>query len=124
MSDVLANKAPALRSAIDRLICVIGPDRLRVGDEPGDEPERVTVVSRDDPSRSVVISVTNMREGRYSITYDELRKKHGGDASIVQTTANGVLFEGMAWITRKVLEDGVVTGEFERPPKQRRRLRE
>src|SRR4051794_13836246 len=33
MSDLLANKAPALQAVIDRLICAIGPDRAAVVDD-------------------------------------------------------------------------------------------
>jgi hypothetical protein len=122
MSDFLSNKAPSLQAAIDRLVCAIGPDRVEVVDDFSDDGERVSVISRADPDRSVIISVADLPEGRYSVTYEELHTKPGGDATVGQTTSSEVLFEGLAWITRKVIEDGLVTGEFERPPKKRRRL--
>jgi hypothetical protein len=120
MDDLLSNKSPSLQAAIDRLICAIGPERVTVADDFSDDPERVSVLSRADPALAVIISIADMPEDRYSVTYDKLRTKPGGDATMAQTTASGILFEGMAWITRKVVEDGLVTGEFERPPKKRR----
>ena len=124
MSDLLSKKSPSLQAAIDRLICAIGPERVTVADDFSDDPTRVSVVSRADPARGVTISTADMPEDRYSVTFDELHTKPGGNATVAQRTASGVLFEGMAWITRKVVEDGLVTGEFERPPKKRRRLHE
>ncbi len=122
MSDFLSNKVPALQAAIDRLVCAIGPDRVEVVDDFSDDRERVSVISRADRERSVIVSVADLPEGRYIVTYEELHAKPSGDATIGQTTSSGVLFEGLAWIVRKVIEDGFVTGEFERPPKKRRQL--
>jgi hypothetical protein len=124
MSDLLTNKAPPLQAVIDRLICAVGPERVAIVDDFTDDPERVSVVSRADRDRGVIISVADLPEGRYSVIYDELHTKPSGDATVGQTTSSEVLFEGLAWITRTVIEDGFVTGEFERPPKKRRRLHE
>ncbi len=80
------------------------------------------MVSRADRDRSVIVSVADLPQGRYSVTYEKLHTKPNGDATAGQTTSSEVVFEGLAWITRKVIEDGLVTGEHERPPKKRRRL--
>src|SRR5438270_11976878 len=111
MSDFLRNKVPPLQAAIPRLICAIGPERGAVVDDFSDDPERVSVVSRADPDRRVIICVADLPQGRYSVTYDKLHAKPDGDAIVSQTTASEVLFGGMAWITQKVVEDGLVTGE-------------
>lgn len=124
MSDFLPSKAPALQAVISRLVCAIGPDRVEVVDDFREDPQRVSVVSRADPDRSVTVSVAESPEGWYSVTYEELHTKPSGDATVGQTTSSDVVFEGLVWITRKVVEDGLVTGEFERPPKRRRRLHE
>jgi hypothetical protein len=124
MSNLLSKKSPPLQAAIERLICAIGPERVTVVDDFGDDPERVSVASRADPAFAVIISTADMPEDHYSVTYDELHTKPGRDATVAQRAASGVLFEGVAWITRKVVEDGLVMGEFERPPEERRRLHE
>jgi hypothetical protein len=59
---------------------------------------------------------------RYVVHYDKLKTRFGGDASITRATASNIMFQGMAWVTRKVVEDGIVTGEFETVPKQLRRF--
>jgi hypothetical protein len=111
MSELLSNKTPSLQAAVEQLVCAIGPERAAVRDDFCDDPERVTVFSRADPVRSVVVSVSGVRERHYSVTYDESHTKPGG----VRTTSAEVLFEGMVWITRKVIKDGLVNGEFEEP---------
>lgn len=124
MSDLLSNKAPSLQAVIDRLICAIGPERLAVVHDFSDDPERGSVVSRSNRDRGVIVSVAGLPEGRYSVTYEELHTKPNGDGTVRETTSSEVLFEGLAWITRKVIEDGFVTREHERTPKTRRRLHE
>jgi hypothetical protein len=124
MSDLLANQVPSLQAVIERLICAIGPERVKVVDDFSDDPARVRAVSRADGDRGVDVSVADLPEGLYSVTYDKLHTKRSGDATVGQMTASKVLFEGLLWITRKVIEDGLVMGEFERPPKKRRRLHE
>src|SRR5436305_9548252 len=102
MSDALANKAPSLQAAVDRLVCAIGPDRVEVIDDFIGDPDRVSVVSRADSDRSMIVSVAELPEGRYSVTYKKLHTKPNGDATVGQTTSSEVVFEGLRWITRKV----------------------
>jgi hypothetical protein len=72
----------------------------------------------------VIVSIAGMPVDRYVVHYDKLKTLFGGDASIARATASDIMFEGMAWVTRKIVENGVVTGEFERVPKKLKRLRE
>ncbi len=120
MTDKLFSKAAAIQAVVARLTCALGPERVTVSGDTGDDPESVVIASRTDPSRVVFITITGMAEGRYTATYDKLRTKRTGDASIEQHTSSDVVFEGLCWIARKILDDGVVTEEFERVPKGNR----
>jgi len=120
MTDKLSNKAAAIQKVVARLTCTLGPERVTMSSDAGDDLESVVIASRADPSRVVFISIAGMADGRYTVTYDKLRTKRTGDASIEQHTSADVVFEGLCWIARKILDDGVVTEEFERVPEGKR----
>lgn len=61
-----------------------------------------------------------MEQGHYAVAYDQLRTKRNGDSSIEQKTSSGILYEGVRWVTRKVIDHGFVTGEFDTLPAKRR----
>jgi hypothetical protein len=72
----------------------------------------------------VIVSIAGMPTDRYAIDYDKLKTAFGGDASVVRATASQIMFDGMVWVTRKIIDNGVVTEEFDSVPKKTRRLRE
>lgn len=73
MSKRRSNKVPSLQSAIERLVCAIGPERVAVVDDPSEDPEPVTVASRADPAHAVVVSVAGIPEGRYAVWWTDRR---------------------------------------------------
>jgi len=120
MSNSLAIKAPALQEIIERLISDIGPDRVVPIVRQNDDAESIVATLRSDPSRMVFISITGMKAGRYTVSYDQLIIKRKGDASVENQISSGVAYEGLRWIVRKIFDNGVVTGEFETLPEKRK----
>lgn len=123
MTDSLRTKAPAVQEVVARLVADLGPDRIVVKVAGGSDAESVTIASSSDPSRAVFISITGMESGRYAVSYDQLRTKRSGDSSIEWQTSSGVVYEGLHWITRKIFDHGVVSGEFDALPAKRRTRR-
>ena len=122
MTDALSDKSARLRDAINRLICAVGPDRLQVDVHAAADAESVVVVSRQDPLRSVLVSVAGVEPDCFSATYDQLHTKPSGDATVSRVTSSNMAFGGLCWVVRMICEQGVVTGEHEVVPSSRRRL--
>jgi hypothetical protein len=120
VTKILSTKAAPIQDAVSRLICALGPDRVAISAKDCSDPESVTILSRADPSRTIIISIAGLRSGRFAVTYDKLRLRRDGDACVEQTISRDVVFEGLEWIARKILDYGIVTEEFERIPDTKR----
>jgi hypothetical protein len=95
MTNNLVSKAAAIQAVVARRTCALGPERVTVGSDTGEDPESVVIASRANLSPVVLISIAGMAAGRYTVTYDKLRTKRTGDASIEQHTSSDVVFEAL-----------------------------
>ncbi len=61
---------------------------------------------------SVAFGLLDPDRPTFTVTYPLLREKRNGRPTVVDVTADGVLFEGLEWIVKQVGSHGTVVPEF------------